>query len=159
MINHRRAVPGRRVRPYSPFGHGEAQDAAQISRFGVCESTFSVYSQSQLQASSASRLGPSQPKKLRPLRFGGIWLQEVVERAGGSSADGMQHFSGLMGWVPRSGPTCSEGRSSSSRRSGRGGLHVCAEGQTAVIAVKLLHSEGRASGPLRRRSAALEKKQ
>ena len=69
MINHRRAVPGRRVRPYIPSGHGEAQDTAQISRFDVCESTFSVYSQSQLQASSASRLGPFRPKKLRPLRF------------------------------------------------------------------------------------------
>ena len=62
-INHRRAVTGGRVRPYSPFGHGEAQDAAQISRFDVCESTFSVYSQSQLQAPLASRLGPSRPKK------------------------------------------------------------------------------------------------
>ena len=105
----------------------------------------------------AARPGPRQQWLPDASLFSGDWLQEVVERAGGSSADGMQHFSGLMGWVPRSGPTCSEGRSSSSRRSGRGGLHVCAEGQTVVIAVKLLHSEGRASGPLRRRSAVLEK--
>ena len=63
----------------------------------------------------------------------------------------------LVGPTPRSGSAYSEGRSSSSKRSGRRGLHICAEGQTATVAVKLLHSEGRASGPLRRQSAVLEK--
>ena len=87
MINHRRAVPGRRVRPYSPFGPGEAQNAAQISRFDVCESTFSVYSQGQLQAPSASRLGPFRPKKLRPLQFfhpQGIFRNFLIGRSSGS---------------------------------------------------------------------------
>ena len=69
----------------------------------------------------------------------GVWLQEVVERAGGSSSGGMQHFIGrwrqdrvsgrftsLMGSVSSGG--------GSNDRDG-GAFHVCAEGQTAALAV------------------------
>ena len=77
-----------------------------------------------------------------------------MERAGGSSADGMQHYgAGVHTVDPHA---LRDGARAQNDRDG-GAFNVCAEGQTAVVAVQLLHSEGRASGPLRRRSAALEK--
>jgi hypothetical protein len=42
----------------------------------------------------AARPGPRQQWLPDAGLFSGVWLQEVVERAGGSSADGMQHGSG-----------------------------------------------------------------
>ena len=50
---------------------------------------------------------------------------------GASRGELCRRNTALWGGCPHSGSACSEGWSSSSRRSGRGGLHVCAEGQTA----------------------------
>ena len=69
----------------------------------------------------AARPGPRQQWLPDASLFSGAWLQEVMEQAGGSSADGMQHVSG---WTPHSGSTSSEGWSSSSKRSERGGLFM-----------------------------------
>jgi len=102
----------------------------------------------------AARPGPRQQWLPDAGLFGGICLQEVVERAGGSSADGMQHYGAGVHTVD---PHALRGGARAQEDQDGGAFNVCAEGQTAVIAVKLLHSEGRASGPLRRRSAVLAK--
>ena len=70
--------------------------------------------------------------------FGGIWLQEVVERAGGSSADGMQHYGAGVHTVDphalRDGARAQEDQDG-------GAFNASAEGQAAIETVKLLHNE------------------